>query len=349
MIIIMEKGATDENIQKVCTRLEENGFQIRVNKGELLTVIDALGDKSSVSEDRLLSLEGVKEVKHIREPFRLASRDRKEEDTVITFKNGVTIGGNKTVVTIAGPCSVENLEGLREVAYAVREAGCEFLRGGAFKPRTSPYAFQGYGEEALKFLKQAGDETGLLTVTEVMDAQDIELVAQYVDVLQVGARNAQNFKLLKALGKINKPIILKRGLSSTITEFLLAAEHILYNGNQNVILCERGIRSFDSHYTRNVADISSVPVIKKLSHLPIIVDPSHATGQRYLVEPIAKAGIIVGADGIMIEVHHNPEIALSDGNQSLSIPMFKKVMSDINSLKNNIIYNKQTYCADIKS
>jgi len=347
MIIIMEKGATDENIQKVCTRLEENGFQIRVNRGELLTVIDALGDKSSVSEDRLLALDGVKEVKHIREPFRLASRDRKPDDTVITFPNGVSIGGNKSVVTIAGPCSVENYEGLIEVAHAVKEAGCEFLRGGAFKPRTSPYAFQGYGEEALKFLKRAGDETGLLTVTEVMDAQDIELVANYVDVLQVGARNAQNFKLLKALGKINKPIILKRGLSSTITEFLLAAEHILYNGNPNVILCERGIRSFDSHYTRNVADIASIPVIKKLSHLPVIIDPSHATGQRYLVEPVAKAGIIVGADGVMIEVHHNPETALSDGNQSLSIPMFKNVMNNVSSLKNKICYNKETFCADM--
>ena len=347
MIIIMEKGATDENIQKVCARLEENGFQIRVNKGELLTVIDALGDKSSLSEDRLLSLEGVKEVKHIREPFRLASRDRKEDDTIITFPNGVTIGGNKTIVTIAGPCSVENIEGLMEVAHAVKEAGCEFLRGGAFKPRTSPYAFQGYGEEALKLLKQAGDETGLLTVTEVMETQDIELVSQYADVLQVGARNAQNFKLLKALGKCKKPVILKRGLSSTIAEFLLAAEHILYNGNPNVILCERGIRSFDSHYTRNVADIASIPVIKKLSHLPVIIDPSHATGQRYLVEPVAKAGIVAGADGIMMEVHHNPEIALSDGNQSLSIPMFKDVMTRINNLKNRITYNKQTFCMDI--
>ena len=263
----------------------------------------------------------------------MASRDLKSEDTVIEFSNGVKIGGNNKPVIMAGPCSVEDdYEGLLKVAYAVKEIGGQFLRGGAFKPRTSPYDFQGYGEKALKYLKQAGEETGLLTVSEVMDASDLDLMCDYIDVLQIGARNVQNFKLLRAVGKCNKPVILKRGLASTIREFLLAAEHIMYNGNPNVILCERGIRSFDSAFTRNVMDIASIPVIKKYSHLPIIVDPSHGTGQRYLIEPMAKAGLVAGADGVMVEVHHNPSQALSDGKQSLSIPQLKEVFSHLNTM-----------------
>ena len=258
------------------------------------------------------------------------------------------IGGANKPVMIVGPCSVENdYEGLRQVAFAAKEMGCEFLRGGAFKPRTSPYDFQGYEEQALKYLKRASEETGLLTVTEVMDSADLELVSNYVDVIQIGARNMQNFKLLKAVGKSNKPVILKRGLASTIREFLLAAEHIMYNGNENVILCERGIRSFDSTFTRNVMDIASIPVIKKYSHLPIIVDPSHGTGQRYLIEPMAKAGLIVGADGVMAEVHHNPENALSDGKQSLSIPMFKDMMGRINSMIDHIHYERKCLSANV--
>lgn len=349
MIIIMERGATKVQVQKVIDLLKDNGFEIRFNQGQVHTVIDAIGDKTSVTPGRVSALEGVKEVKIIREPFRLASRDRKEEDTVIEFSNGVKIGGNNKPVAMVGPCSVEeNYDGLLQVALAAKEMGCEFLRGGAFKPRTSPYDFDGYGEKALKYMKRASEETGLLTVSEVMDAADLDMMCDYIDVLQIGARNVQNFKLLKAVGKCNKPVILKRGLASTIREFLLAAEHIMYNGNPNVILCERGIRSFDSAFTRNVMDIASIPVIKKYSHLPIIVDPSHGTGQRYLIEPMAKAGLIVGADGIMIEVHHDPENALSDGKQSLPIPMFKDVMSRINQLNNRLYYEKNCLSANIK-
>ena len=281
MIIIMERTATKANVDKILDLLKENGFKIRCNEGEVHTVIDALGDKTTITPGRIAAFEGVKEVKVIREPFRLASRDCHEEDTVIEFKNGVKIGGHNKPVAMVGPCSVEDdYEGLLQVAQAAKEMGCQFLRGGAFKPRTSPYDFQGHGEKALKFLKQASEATGLLTVSEIMDASDLDMMCEYIDVLQIGARNVQNFKLLQAVGRCNKPVILKRGLASTIREFLLAAEHIMYQGNRNVILCERGIRSFDSAFTRNVMDIASIPVIKKYSHLPIIVDPSHGTGQR---------------------------------------------------------------------
>lgn len=347
MIIIMEPHATEAQAQKVIDFLKNAGFDIRHKKGEIYTVIDAIGDKTTVTPDRLAALDGVKEVKIIREPFRLASRDRKPEDTIIEFSNGVKIGGGNKPVSIVGPCSIEEYDGLLEVAKAAKEMGCQFLRGGAFKPRTSPYDFQGYGEKALKYIRQAADETGLLTVSEVMDASDLDMMCDYIDVLQVGARNVQNFKLLHAVGKCNKPVILKRGLASTIREFLLAAEHILYNGNPNVILCERGIRSFDSAFTRNVMDIAAIPVIKKISHLPIIIDPSHGTGQRYLIEPLAKAGIVVGADGIMIEVHHNPEKALSDGKQSLPIPMFKEVMGRLNQLTDKLHYEKSQLSANV--
>lgn len=337
MIIIMERNATEAQTQRVINVLKENEFEVRYNEGNVHTVIDALGDKTTLTPGRLAAFDGVKEVKIIREPFRLASRDRKEEDTVIEFSNGVKIGGNNKPVSIVGPCSVEeDFDGLMQVAQAAKEMGCEFLRGGAFKPRTSPYDFQGFGEQALKYLRKAADETGLLTVSEIMDASDLDMMCKYVDVLQIGARNTQNFKLLHAVGKCKKPVILKRGLASTIREFLLAAEHILYNGNPNVILCERGIRSFDSAFTRNVMDIASIPVIKKYSHLPIIIDPSHGTGQRYLIEPMAKAGLVVGADGVMMEVHHDPENALSDGKQSLPIPMFKEVMARLNTFNENL-------------
>ena len=349
MIIIMERNATKANIDKIIDLLKENGFQVRCNQGEIHTVIDALGDKTTITTGRIAAYEGVKEVKIIREPFRLASRDSHEEDTVIEFANGVKIGGGNKPVAMVGPCSVEDdYEGLLQVAIAAKEMGCQFLRGGAFKPRTSPYDFQGHGEKALKFLKRASDETGLLTVSEIMDASDLNMMCDYIDVLQIGARNVQNFKLLQAVGKCKKPVILKRGLASTIREFLLAAEHIMYQGNHNVILCERGIRSFDSAFTRNVMDIASIPVIKKYSHLPIIVDPSHGTGQRYLIEPLAKAGLIVGADGIMIEVHHDPENALSDGKQSLPIPMFKEVMKRLNQFNDRLHYEKKCLSAIVE-
>ena len=334
--------------QKVRNFLTNNGFKVRYNEGDVHTVIDALGDKTSITPGRIAAFEGVKEVKVIREPYRLASRDRQPDDTVIEFSNGVKIGGGNKPVAMVGPCSVEeDYDGLLEVAKAAKEMGCQFLRGGAFKPRTSPYDFQGYGEKALKYLKQASEATGLLTVSEVMDASDLDMMCEYIDVLQIGARNVQNFKLLQAVGRSNKPVILKRGLASTIREFLLAAEHIMYQGNTNVILCERGIRSFDSAFTRNVMDIASIPVIKKYSHLPIIVDPSHGTGQRYLIEPMAKAGLVVGADGIMIEVHHDPENALSDGKQSLPIPMFKEVMRRLNQFNDRLHYEKNSLSANV--
>ena len=227
---------------------------------------------------------------------------------------------------MVGPCSVEeDYDGLLQVAVAAKELGCQFLRGGAFKPRTSPYDFDGLGEKALQYLARAKEETGLLVVTELMDSSDLSMVCDYADVIQIGARNMQNFRLLKSVGKCSKPVVLKRGPASTIKEFLLAAEHIMYNGNEKVILCERGIKGFDSSYTRNVLDIAAIPVIKKYSHLPVIVDPSHGTGQRYLIEPMAKAGLVAGADGVMVEVHSNPAKALSDGKQSLSIPQFREV------------------------
>lgn len=349
MIIIMEPTSTVENIQAVENLLKEHGFKVIVHEGDVHTVIDALGDKTTLSPSRIEALAGVKQIKFIREPFRLASRDRKSEDTVIEFENGVKIGGANRPVSIVGPCSVEdNYEGLLKVAVSAKEMGCQFLRGGAFKPRTSPYDFDGLGEKALKYLAKAKEETGLLIVTELMDASDLELVCEYADVIQIGARNMQNFKLLKAVGKCNKPIILKRGSASTIREFLLAAEHIMYNGNEKVILCERGLKSFDSAFTRNLLDISAIPVIKKYSHLPIILDPSHGTGQRYLIEPMAKAGLIVGADGVMVEVHHNPSEALSDGKQSLNIPQFEKVFANLNALIDTLHLGKNVDLSEIE-
>ncbi len=333
MIIIMERDATAANIQAVTELLKEHGFKVIVHEGDVHTVIDALGDKTTLSPGRIDAMDGVKKIKFIREPFRLASRDRQAEDTVIEFENGVKIGGANRPVSIVGPCSVEDdYDGLLQVALAAKELGCQFLRGGAFKPRTSPYDFDGLGEKALKYLARAKEETGLLIVTELMDSADLDMVCDYADVIQIGARNMQNFKLLKSVGNCNKPVILKRGPASTIREFLLAAEHIMYNGNEKVILCERGLKSFDNAFTRNLLDISAIPVIKKYSHLPIIVDPSHGTGQRYLIEPMAKAGLVVGADGVMVEVHHNPPQALSDGKQSLSIPQFKEVFTRLNTL-----------------
>lgn len=343
MIIIMERDATANNIQAVTSLLKEHGFQVIVHKGDVHTVIDALGDKTTLSPSRIDAMDGVKQIKFIREPFRLASRDRKSEDTVIEFPNGVKVGGANRPVFMVGPCSVEeDYDGLLQVAVAAKELGCQFLRGGAFKPRTSPYDFDGLGEKALKYLAQAREATGLLVVTELMDVEDLDLVCDYADVIQVGARNMQNFRLLKAVGKCNKPVVLKRGPASTIREFLLAAEHIMYNGNEKVILCERGLKSFDNAFTRNVLDIAAVPVIKKYSHLPIIVDPSHGTGQRYLIEPMAKAGLVAGADGVMVEVHHNPSCALSDGKQSLSISQFKEVFSRLNNMIDVLHLEKST-------
>jgi len=342
MIIVMEPWATEEQIENVVKKLEDNGFKININKGDIMTVIAAIGDKRLVQPQAIGSLEGVREIKIIQEPFKLASRESQKEDTIIELPNGLKIGGNEKAVVMAGPCSVEdNLDGLLKVAHAAKAAGAQILRGGAFKPRTSPYDFQGLEETGLQYLAKAREETGLLVITEVMDTLDLPLVVEYADIIQIGARNMQNFKLLKAVGKINKPVMIKRGPAATIREFLLAAEHVMYAGNPNVILCERGIKGIDSNYTRNTLDIAAVPIIKKYSHLPIIVDPSHGTGRRYLIEPMSKAALVAGAHGLMVEVHHDPDKAYSDGAQSLTIEQFQKMMVEINRIIGRIDWSNK--------
>lgn len=333
MIIVMEPGASEEQIQSVVQRLEHYGFRIVLNRGDIMTVVAAIGDKRLVQTESIASMPGVRQILPIREPFKLAGRESQPHDSVVDLGHGIIIGNNHPMVVMAGPCSVEdNLEGLLKVARAVKNCGAQVLRGGAFKPRTSPYEFQGLEETGLKYLAKAREETGLLVVTEVMDSLDVQLVSDYADILQIGARNMQNFKLLKAVGKINKPILLKRGPAASIREFLLAAEHIMYQGNEKVILCERGIKALDSNFTRNTLDLSAIPVIKRFSHLPIIADPSHGTGRRYLVPPMSKAAIASGADGLMIEVHHNPDKAYSDGGQSLTIDEFTDMMKELHKL-----------------
>ena len=342
MIVIMEPKATEAQINKVVDYIQSKGLRVNINRGEHLTVVAVLGDKTKLSQSNINSIEGVHEVKLVQEPYKLVSRSTKEEDTVITFKNGVKIGGLERPVLMVGPCSVEkDYDGLLKVAKAAKEMGCQFLRGGAFKPRTSPYDFQGLEEKGLEYLAQARKETGLLVVTEIMDTMDIPLVSKYADILQVGARNMQNFKMLKALGKIDKPVMIKRGAAATIREFLLAAEYVVYNGNPNVILCERGIKGIDNDFTRNTLDLAAVPIIRKYSHLPIIVDPSHGTGKRYLIEPMGKAALIAGAHGLMIEVHHDPDHASSDGAQSLSIDQFKDIAKKLNKLIGRIDYDNK--------
>lgn len=342
MIVVMEPNATDKEVEKVVQYLEKHGFRVNINYGDILKVIAAIGDKRILSPQIIAGFDGVKTVKAIQEPYKLASRTAHPEDTVIKFSNGVKIGGKEKPVLMVGPCSVEkDIESLLEIARAAKEMGCEFLRGGAFKPRTSPYDFQGLEERGLEFLAEARRQTGLLVVTEVMDTMDIPLVNQYADILQVGARNMQNFKLLKALGHIKKPVMLKRGPAASIKEFLLAAEHIMYNGNPNVILCERGIKGYDNDFTRNTLDIAAVPILRKYSHLPIIVDPSHGTGRRYLIEPMGKAALIAGAHGLMYEIHNDPDNASSDGAQSLDLNMFRDVTKRFNKLIGRIDYDNK--------
>ncbi|HEV2836622.1 MAG TPA: 3-deoxy-7-phosphoheptulonate synthase [Pyrinomonadaceae bacterium] len=327
MIVNMASNATPEEINHVIDRIKECGFQAHVINGEERTVIGAVGNSNRRSEiEALRAAPGVAEVIQIAHPFKLVSRQLRQTRTVVDVR-GIKVGGDELVV-IAGPCSVESEDQLMETARGVKAAGADMLRGGAYKPRTSPYDFQGLGVEALRFLRQASRETGLPIVTEVMSETDVEIVAEYADVLQVGARNMQNFSLLRKLAPVSKPILLKRGPSATVKEWLLAAEYLLAGGNANVILCERGIKTFETA-TRNTLDLAAVALVKELSHLPVLADPSHGTGMRSLITPMSKAAAAAGADGLLIEVHPCPERALSDGPQSLDLEGFASLMKEL--------------------
>ena len=329
MMIIMHPTATKQEVEDVVSEIANRGLNSHVIEGVERTVIGAVGDSHTVSPDAFSVLPGVESVMRISKPYKLASRQFKAENSVIPF-NGFSIGGDEIGI-IAGPCSVESRSQLLEVAHAVREAGANALRGGVYKPRTSPYAFQGLGEEGLEFLAEAREITGLPIVAEVMAVSQLEVMTKYVDVLQVGARNMQNYNLLRAIGETRTAVLLKRGLSATIEELLMASEYILSGGNRNVMLCERGIRTFETA-TRNTTDINAIPVLKSLTHLPVILDPSHSTGYYEFVTAVAKAGVAAGADGLIIEVHSDPAHALSDGRQSLKPEVFAKLVKQVKAV-----------------
>jgi 3-deoxy-7-phosphoheptulonate synthase len=327
MIIILKSGIGDAAIDDVCRRVTEMGYAPHIIRGEFKTIVAAVGEERGRPDLRLLeAVETVESVMPVQQPFKLASREVRPDPSEVRV-NGISIGG-KAIVVMAGPCSVESEAQVQEVADAVKAAGAKILRGGAFKPRTSPYAFQGLKEQGLKYLADARKRTGLPVVTEVLETESVELVAQYADILQIGARNIQNFTLLRRVGEMGKPVLLKRGMATSIQEFLLSAEYILAAGNPNVILCERGIRTFETA-TRFTLDLNAVPVLKKLSHLPVVVDPSHGTGHWDLVAPMAKGAVACGADGLIIEVHPKPEEALSDGPQSLKPSKFVQLMREL--------------------
>jgi 3-deoxy-7-phosphoheptulonate synthase len=328
MIVVMEENASEEKITRVVDRLVNLGFDIHRSTGERHTILGAVGAQLADTRDLEL-IEGVQEVIRVSVPYKLASRAFKPEGTRIEIK-GTVIGGDE-VIMMAGPCTVESREQVEATAAAVASQGVRVLRGGAFKPRTSPYSFQGLGEQGLKFLREAADRHGMLTISEIMESSQIPMFIRYVDILQVGARNMQNYNLLKDLAKLNKPVLLKRGPAATIEETLLSAEYIMSGGNHEVIICERGIKTFET-YTRNTLDISAIPVIKKLSHLPVIADPSHGTGRRDKVPPMARAAVAAGADGLLIEVHNDPERALCDGAQSLLPEQFVKLMEQLRQI-----------------
>ena len=321
----MKPEATEEQITLISKKLKQHGFGVHFSRGVERTVIGAIGDKSVIEIEALEALPGVSEIVPIRKPFKLVSREWQKEDTNVKISKKVSIGISNPICVIAGPCSIESREQILEISKLVKKAGATGLRGGAYKPRTSPYSFQGLGEKGLQFLNEASKKSGLATFTEVMDVRDLEKIAEYADVIQIGARSMQNFVLLKEVGKMRKPVLLKRGSGATIEELLMSAEYIFSEGNHNVILCERGIRTFES-YTRNTLDLNAVPVIKKLSHLPVIVDPSHGTGKWDLVLAMSLAAVACGADGLMIEVHNHPEEAFSDGSQSLRPEKFTELM-----------------------
>ncbi len=324
MLVVMEHGANPEQIRHVVERIESLGYQARPMPGKQRTAVGLVGNDGCVDSSRLAALPGVKEIIHVTQPYKQVSREWQQEPTVVPLAGGLSIGGNEVVV-IAGPCAVESESQILEAARQVRAAGAAVLRGGAFKPRTSPYSFQGLGVEGLRFLAKAREETGLLVVTEAIDPDGVDLVSDYADIIQIGARNMQNFSLLKRAAQAGKPVLLKRGIAATVTELLLSAEYLLAGGNEQVILCERGIRGFDT-ITRNVFDLTAIPLAHSLTHLPIIADPSHATGIRNKVIPMARAAVAAGADGIMVEVHPSPDTALSDGAQSLDPAQFADLM-----------------------
>ncbi len=338
MILILKKGVTEDQVEYVLKKIEQAGLKPHISKGADVTVIGCIGHEDAVKAffEEAQALAGVDKAIRISKPYKLASKEIGKEKSIIKIGN-VEIGGDKIAI-IAGPCAVETLENITDIAENVKDAGAVILRGGAFKPRTSPYTFQGLGEEGLKFLGEARKRTGLLVVTEVMDPRDLDLVCRYADIIQVGARNMQNFRLLQEVGMVKKPVILKRGLCSTIQEFLMSAEYIMSNGNESVILCERGIRTYETS-TRNTLDLSAIPVLKRLSHLPVIVDPSHAAGVWYYIESLSLAAIAAGADGLMIEVHPMPEKAYSDGAQSLKYDTFSKLIGKAKLVANAVNRN----------
>jgi 3-deoxy-7-phosphoheptulonate synthase len=330
MLVVMRKDATPEQIDGVMSAVEARGMKAHAIPGAQRTAIGITGNKGAVEAPAFESLPGVLEVIPVSHAYKLVSREVKGEDTVVRIAPGVEVGGGQLVIA-AGPCAVESLEQTLTIARAVKKAGAHLLRGGAFKPRTSPYAFQGLGEKGLEILAAAREETGLPVVTEAVDSEGLDLVERYADVIQIGARNMQNFSLLRRAGKARKPVILKRGMSATLEEFLMSAEYILSEGNYDVILCERGVRTF-SDFSRNTLDLAVVPAVKKISHLPILVDPSHGTGRRDKVAPLSRAAAAVGADGLMIEVHHDPDRALSDGPQSITPAMFEALVNDLRQI-----------------
>lgn len=336
MIIVLKANTSQEQLDHVVEKIEELGFRPEVSKGVQRTVIGVIGDEEKLREEPLLAIPGVEKVLPVMKPYKLASREFQDHDSVIDLGYGVKIGGGHMAM-IAGPCAIEGHDLLKEIATEIHKSGANVLRGGAFKPRTSPYSFQGMGEEGLKILQDVGHALQMPVVTEVMDPRQVELIDRYTDIFQIGARNMQNFNLLKEVGQMNRPVMLKRGMSATIKDLLMSAEYIMSNGNKQVILCERGIRSFDSS-TRNLLDLAMVPNVKGLSHLPVVVDPSHATGRPDLIPSMALASVAAGADGIHIEVHSNPEIAKSDGPQALLPNQFDEVMQQIREVAS--LFNK---------
>lgn len=328
-IIVLKTDATGDDIKHIVKKLESRGLRVNISQGTERTIIGVIGDTSKITEeeeDSIRAASGVENIVRILKPYKLASREFKKENTEINVR-GVVIGGKKIPV-MAGPCAVENKTVLTSIAEKVKAGGALFLRGGAYKPRTSPYSFQGLGEEGLKYLAEAREKTGLPIITEIMDPRDLDIIVEYADIIQIGARNMQNFRLLLEVGSVPKPVLLKRGLSSTIKEWLMSAEYIMSRGNLQVMLCERGIRTFETA-TRNTLDLSAVPVLKQLTHLPVVVDPSHGVGKRDLVAPMAKAAVAAGTDALIIEVHTNPEEAMSDGDQSLKPDQFAQLMQEL--------------------